>query len=802
MSQKSYLFILKTGIFLSLLSSLLVFTKLIFPYISSKQIYFNILIEILAVFWLAFIIKYPNWNPFSKAQGRPKRFLVTYGLIAYFFAILLSCFFSVDFNLSFWGDIERMLGFFHIFHFLIFYFIIITIFRSWKDWKKFFLASIFISTLVCLYGIFNQKYDSTIGNLAYVAAFYIFNIYFSLILFAKEKSKLKWFYIVPIGIMAYGFFKTSISGAIVGLGFSFLVLGILYVFLSKNKKIKISISFLLITFFILIAGFCVGRNSEFIQNQSWLKPLREISWKKNTFQTRLISWKAAWLNFGEDPILGVGYGNYALIFDKYFDSSFYNYSYHETYFDRAHNNIIEIVATTGILGLASYLFIFLAVYYYLIKGYKKKKIGLHDFILVSSLIIAYFVQNLAVFDSLVTYIAIMMTLGYVYWLSSDFKEDDKEENNLAMSDFLILGGIILLAFSFLPYGNQRVNKGLLFLFIIYVIAMLFVYWSQKNSNKNNKELIEKDSKELFVWIVGGIIALLIIWQYNVLPFKMMNKTIDSQIAFKQNDLWEAYQLQKEAMSYNTVLDRDSRVSYLKAIANISSATKAVHQYQNKAPEIFEYAVELAKKNVAYNPHDSLNQQFLSQAYLALASVYADNDEKFDYYTTKALKAIDKSIEASPGRATTYFSKAQLYALRGEEKQALETANYAISLNPNYAEGYCALSQIYSTFNKELEALEAMNKCIDLGGLRSANSVDFLDALANYYTQKKDSNRLLKVLMRYSKISPKNTQVWISLANLYQEVGNNEKAIQAAKKAAQLDPSLERVAEDFIREIEK
>ena len=799
MSQRSYLFILKTGIFLSLISALLVFSKFVFPFISSKQIYFNILVEILCVFWLAFIIKYPNWNPFGKAQGRPKRFLVTYGLIAYFSAILLSCFFSVDFNLSFWGDIERMLGFFHVFHFLILYFIIITVFKEWKEWKMFFIVSIATATLVCLYGIFNQKHDSTIGNLAYVAAFFIFNIYFSLILFAKEKSKFKWFYFVPIAIMGYGFFKASISGAFVGLGFSFLILGLFYAFLGKNEKIKIGTSFLLIIFFLLISGFLVGRDSEFVQNQSWLKPVREISLEKNTFQTRLISWQAAWQNFGENPILGTGFGNYAMVFDKHFSSEFYDYAYYETYFDRAHNNIVEIVATTGIVGLATYLFIFGAVFYYLIKGYRRKKINLHDFVLVSCLIIAYFVQNLAVFDSLVTYVALMITLGYVYWLSSDFKEVDENEDRINNWNLAGLGGILLLALAVLPYKNDGLNGFLLFTVAVYAIALFFSYRSKKDKEKNK---IEGDSKEKAVWVVGGIIALFVVWQYNILPAKMMAKTIESQVACKQGDLWNCYQLEKEAMSYNTILDRDARISYIKSVANIANVGPAIRKYGEKAPEIFEYAVELGEKNIAYNPQDSLSQQLLSQAYLATASAYAEDDEKFSYYTARALEAINDSIAASPGRATIYFTKARLHALRGEEESALETAKYAVGLNSNYAEGHCSLAQVYSTFNHPEKALASMNKCVDLGGLRSANSTQFLDSLVNYYMENKDNERLLKVFVRYSQVNPKNVQVWINLANLYQEDGQRSKAIQAAKKAAQLDPSLKDVVEGFISEMEK
>ena len=113
MSAKTYLRILQGGIIASLLVVFFVFADLLFPYITSKQFSFNILMEFLLVVWLVFILRYP--------QYRPKKSYITWGLTAYFAAILISCAVSVNLTLSFWGNAERMLGFFPLIHFLIFH---------------------------------------------------------------------------------------------------------------------------------------------------------------------------------------------------------------------------------------------------------------------------------------------------------------------------------------------------------------------------------------------------------------------------------------------------------------------------------------------------------------------------------------------------------------------------------------------------------------------------------------------------------------------------------------------------------
>jgi O-antigen ligase len=87
-------------------------------------------------------------------------------------------------------------------------------------------------------------------------------------------------------------------------------------------------------------------------------------------------------DFPNHPWFGVGFGNYASVFDRYFSARFYEYTRSETYFDRAHNNLIDIVSTTGIVGLLAYLSIFVAVAIYLLKLIKKDPTNFEPLILI------------------------------------------------------------------------------------------------------------------------------------------------------------------------------------------------------------------------------------------------------------------------------------------------------------------------------------------------------------------------------------------------------------------------------------
>jgi O-antigen ligase/lipopolysaccharide biosynthesis regulator YciM len=758
MSQKTYLYILKFGVYLSLISVFLVFKSFLFPFITSKQIFFNILIEVLFIVWIAFMVKYPEY--------RPKRSYITYGLAAFFAAMVLSSFFGVDFNLSFWGDIERMLGVFHILHFFAFYLILITVMRSWSDWRTFFIISVIFSVFVSIYGLAGDtKAYSTIGNTAYVSAYIIFNLYFVALLFFRDKQEpWSWIYLAAVPFLLFEFDNANTTGAYVGLAASVLLVLFLYGILSRNKRIKIATISLLVVGVGLVAFAITNRSA--VSGVPVLHSISSINFNKPTFQTRLISWQAAAEDFVNHPVLGTGHGNYAITFDKYFDPEFYNYTRSETYFDRAHNNLIDIASTTGIVGLLAYLLIFAAVFYYLIRGFiaywravaakenygrikglfyrlfhreDAPHIGLHEFILLTGLIAAYFVQNLAVFDSLVTYISLMMVLAYIYWLSVPEMEERPKDRKL-------------------------------------------------------------ENGEIYAFAIAGVIILTILYQYNVKPIKMLQATIAGQQAYAQGNVEQTFAEYRRALSYDTVLDRDSRTSLIRLF--ISNPSQLQKLSPDERGEALEYLVDLAKQNVEYNPGDSLHQMMLAQM-LNVAARYSSSDpETFEFYSQQALEHIDKSIEASPERIPIYFQKAQIYLTRNENDKAIETLEEAAALNPEYYDSFCHLGRTLLFLDRTDEAFEYMDKCIDLGGTELLAPADMVKDLVNHYVESEDWDRVLSLYGRLTELEREEPQHWVNMAKLYAKMGERDKAIEAARQAGQVDGSLADYVEGFIQSLDQ
>jgi len=741
MMPKTYLNILRGGIYASLLCILFVFTSLLFPYITSKQIPFNIMMEIFGAVWLVFIIQFPAW--------RPKFSYIFFGLGAFFFALLVSTIFGVDFNLSFWGDIERMLGWFHLFHFLIFYFIIITVFRDEKDWRRLFIAFTLTAFYASMVGIFQHfgiiespygsaRITSVIGNAAYVGSFAIVSLYFTAVLFLREKAAgLKILYglagLAALMALIYSGTRGAYLGFAVGLTLAFFI----FALFGKNKKLKIASLSGAIIIIIAVSLLMAFKNSAIIKGSPFLSRVTHISLSDPTLNTRFISWQAALKDFPNHPILGTGFGNFAITFDKYFDPKFYDYTKAETYFDRAHNNLIDIASTAGLFGLLAYLSVFAAAGYYLVSGFKKEKISLNDFSLMTTLIIAYFIQNLVVFDALATYIPLMIMLGYIYFLSADAED-----------------------------------------------------------NINAKAINIKPDQSPFLAVVIALIALFVVYQYNIKPLYMLKGTIDGQYAIAAGEgLEAATEKYKKALSYDTPLDRDSRNTFVRLV--MQSFSQLDSMGEEKKAGIINYTIEQAEKNVRYNPDDSMNQMTFGQI-LNMASGAAKDENSAKQYSLRAEEAINKSIEASPGRPPIYFEKAQIYLTRGDFDEAIKILIYAVGLNENYPDGYCHLSRIYLFKKDEAKAFSNLDKCLDLGGAGTISSLQFVLGAIGHYQKAGDTGKVIALLSRAGELDPKNSAYPIELAKIYAQAGDRENAKAAAKRAGEIDPGVKDAADQFIR----
>ena len=84
---------------------------------------------------------------------------------------------------------------------------------------------------------------------------------------------------------------------------------------------------------------------------------------------RLLIWESSFNMFADNPILGVGYGQYKNAYQNKYISA----EAKEHHLDHAHNNIIQMLAECGIVGASAFMFMWLYFSYFSLKEWFKNR---------------------------------------------------------------------------------------------------------------------------------------------------------------------------------------------------------------------------------------------------------------------------------------------------------------------------------------------------------------------------------------------------------------------------------------------
>lgn len=358
--------IIKTGIYLILFIPLLVSPSTLYPYIFGKAIAFQIMVEVLFIFWLILLAQDKIELKWTKTN---------IALLVFFVVLGLSTLLSLDIRQSFWSGPERMTGLFNWLHFGLYFLILTTLFKE-KDFIWLLRISLFVSVIVSIIGLiqWQDRLSGTLGNPGFLACYLLFQIFFALFLFIKDRN---WFwrlgYCLVLILNFITFYFTRTRAAYYGLFLGLLLFALLFIF----KKHEI-IGIVLLVVFILIGSLGV-----YFQKERFLK----------TEEVRMVSWRISWNAFKERPVLGWGLENYILAFAKHYDPDWPI----TEWFDKAHSNFWEFIVTAGILGLLSYLSLFI--------------LGMINHAPTGLILISYFIMQLFWIDTTTTLMLFFMTLA-------------------------------------------------------------------------------------------------------------------------------------------------------------------------------------------------------------------------------------------------------------------------------------------------------------------------------------------------------------------------------------------------------
>ncbi|MBI2621837.1 MAG: O-antigen ligase family protein [Candidatus Levybacteria bacterium] len=456
--------------------------------------------------------------------------------------------------------------------------------------------------------------------------------------------------------------------------FSLFVFATLYLFLNRSNLSSIITNKFLIGLIILVAlsSFIVGiripvlDKFQFSQVQQILIRAGPIDKGEETGQEppaseptssiplggsesgaiRNVVWRGALDVWRASPILGTGVETFAFAYYRYRPVEHNNLSEWNFLYNKAHNEYLNYLATTGAFGLLTYLFF------------------------VGMVLVVAVANILKIRIKEVKY---MGSLTSPRW-------GQKDPLILALaSSFLAI-----LIVNFFGFSVVVMN---IYLFLIPAFILILL-----NLVPHTKE--EPLPKILYIsygqWAaiatlgVMGLFMIGLLIRYWIADTKYAlglnyNQAREFQIAYPL--LQDAVKIRKEPVFLNEMAINDANLA--EALAATADSTESAILIQNLATEALETSDQLTKEH----PNNIVFWKTRVRVFYTLAKL----DPSF---FPLALSAIQKTSELAPTDVSVLYNLGVLYGQNGDSKKAVEVLEKTVAYRPHYIEAHFALGLFY------------------------------------------------------------------------------------------------------------
>ena len=366
----------------------------------------------------------------------------------------------------------------------------------------------------------------------------------------------------------------------------------------------------------------------------------------NSSTIRRVVWKGAIEAWKHWPVFGSGVETFAYSYYNYRPREHNDLSEWDFLYNKAHNEYVNFLTTTGVIGLGTYL---LLVGWFLIWAVLKilnKKFDISNLSLVIALVAGYasiLVTNFFGFSVVPVAVLFWIFPAIVFVLTDSITI--KQYNNPTIKQL---------------DTSQYIGLSIISLAVGYFIFMVCRFW----------------------WA-----------DYQ---FSQGKKYTDA-----------GYLLQAHELLTNAVLLNNSEPLYHSVLAENASAIASVY-YQKDASgsaQIINQLVKLAQDQAQMTLQ--MNNVHLNY-YKTIAKTYIYLGQINPRYYNDAMNTLLKAMELSPTDAKISFNIGLLYQQTGNIPAALQYLEKTVQLKPNYTVAHLSLAKLYHQENKDDQAKEELN----------------------------------------------------------------------------------------------
>lgn len=347
---------------LTALTPLIVSRATAFPFVVARNVWFRVLVDMALGFFIAA-------QSGIKSQTGGTRAPLDWAMFAFVAVTIVSATSGLSPHYSFFGDFERMGGVWSTAHYVLFYALLRAIYRA-QDWTLYLRATVTVAVVTSVIGLVEflhapfpstaEPIVSTVGNPGLLALYLFLAICVCALLGFQETGWRRIAWTLPAIPILGALLLTQNRTALLALFIS-AATALWYALRYRGWRFfshaKIGALFVLLVAILLLSkGSTIVRHS--VPLHTTLQRLAATG--VPTDEARKLQWRAAVEGFHDRPILGYGPENYRLVWQRHLPSKFYTIIGGGRV-DRAHNQYLEIAATTGILGIATVIGIIIAL---------------------------------------------------------------------------------------------------------------------------------------------------------------------------------------------------------------------------------------------------------------------------------------------------------------------------------------------------------------------------------------------------------------------------------------------------------
>jgi len=689
-------------------------------YSTAKALWLRASIFVALPVYVTLLLQYPKLRP--NLRNPLNLAVLTFALVN-----ILAALFGLDWARSFWGTYLRMNGVFHLLHLTLLYFYLLTIANAEpRCFKILTTLLVWIAGLSSLYGLcevlglrlspqdfflaHEHRISSIFGNPIFFASFLILPMALTIVCWLQSATRLtKKIYEVLFALQFMALVFTGTRGALIGLAVGVVVAGALLVW--KGQRVSNSPARLLwLTILLASLVLPVILFPRSLQRLVFphLSQLHDAS-----SSARLIVWRMAWRAYTQHPLWGVGPENYSAVFYRYFDRDLYRFIDYYSFFDKPHNQFLELLATTGTVGFLGYCALVMLAILGLWKGYKAGRLPWPAFAALVGGMMAYQVQDLFAFDTQAALVAFVFFIAFagVQWIQSVPVRDVAPSRRVPVPLFLfwtVLAGVVYGAY--VVYGSAAE-----------VSRQISAAVSTKDTPKAIA-LFSRAARSPFAWDRAELASRYVLRLTDgdeTLTTEQLNMALDDATRFLEqttrqspNDpvLWlnlatlysQKSTLNGSPADFRTGLaihramalapDWVEPINYL---AQYEASCQRYHEATRLAGRIVEQLPESAEArwNMAWvYKLDNQEDLAIKTAWIALEMGYRFKSDKevhwlSDYYSEKRdyhqlVEVYKKAIQTRPYDMSSYRRLAATYVKLGAKQKAIAMAIQASQLDPS------------------------------------------------------------------------------------------------------------------------